>query len=130
MPTTINPEVQAQSPHVGRRAGARARLSLPATLESVRGVFRVTIINLSCTGAMVEVPELLKVGTDVVLQRGDLDAFAVVVWAGSGRCGLHFYDPIDQEEVIAHRRTSEHVAGEPDREALARAERWATGTKG
>ena len=130
MPTTANAEAPTQEPQVGRRSGARARLSLPATLESVRGVFRVTIINLSCTGAMVEVPELLKVGTDVVLQRGELDAFAVVVWAGSGRCGLQFYDPIDQEEVIAHRRTSEHVAGEPDREALARAERWATGVKG
>lgn len=130
MPTTQNANVDAHSPQVGRRSGARARLRLPATLESVRGVFRVTIINLSCTGAMVEVPELLKVGTDVVLQRGDLDAFAVVVWAGSGRCGVHFYDPIDEADVIAHRRNSEHVAGEPDREALARAERWATGTKG
>jgi hypothetical protein len=90
----------------------------------------VTIINLSCTGAMIEVPELLKVGTDVVLQRGNLDAFAVVVWAGSGRCGVHFYDPIEEAEVITYRRNSEHAAGEPEREALARAERWATGTRG
>jgi hypothetical protein len=130
MPTSPNAEPDIQSPQVGRRSGARARLRLPATLESVRGISRVTIINLSCTGAMIEVPELLKVGTDVVLQRGDLDAFAVVVWAGSGRCGVHFYDPIEEAEVIAYRRNSEHVAGEPDREALARAERWATGTRG
>ena len=112
---------------VGRRGDARARLSLPATLESVRGVFRVKIINISCSGAMVEVPELLKVGSDVVLQRGELDAFAVVVWAGSGRCGLQFYDQLTDEEVILYRRVSDQTAREADREILANAEHWARG---
>jgi hypothetical protein len=112
---------------VGRRGDARARLSLPATLESVRGVFRVKIINISCSGAMVEVPERLKVGSDVVLQRGKLDAFGVVVWAGSGRCGLQFYDPLSEEEVILYRRVSEQTALEADREVLANAEHWAKG---
>ena len=112
---------------VGRRGDARARLSLPATLESVRGVFRVKIINISCSGAMVEVPELLKVGSDVVLQRGKLDAFAVVVWSGSGRCGLQFYDQLTDEEVILYRRASDQTAHEADREILANAEHWARG---
>ena len=112
---------------VGRRSDARARLSLPATLETMRGLFRVKIINISCSGAMVEVPELLKVGSDVVLQRGNLDAFAVVVWAGSGRCGLHFYDPLTDEEVVLYRRVSDQNALEAEREILANAEHWARG---
>jgi hypothetical protein len=85
---------------VGRRASQRARLQLAATVEGTTRRYDVLLRNLSSTGAMVEGGELPPAGRTVALTRDGLDAFGTVVWSDEERCGIHFDEPIDTEQVI------------------------------
>lgn len=49
--------------------------------------------NLSATGALVEGDDVPSTGTQIVLRRGELEAFGSVVWAGAGKAGLTFREP-------------------------------------
>jgi PilZ domain len=95
---------------LGRRAAGRARIVLPASVETVHGRIRIALLNLSRTGAMVEAPGLPGVGNDVILKCGDIDALGIVVWSGNGRCGIEFDEQIDEHEVIRLRRAGDETA--------------------
>lgn len=95
---------------LGRRAASRARIALPATLETVGSRATVSLLNLSRTGAMVEAQTLPAVGQDVIVKCGTLDVLGIAVWAGSGRCGVHFDEPLEALDVVCLRRAGESFA--------------------
>lgn len=93
-----------------RRAAERASIGLPAHLETGTGSRAVTLQNLSVAGALIEAKNLPRVGQDVVVKCGGIDALAIVVWAGNGRCGLAFEDPADGEVILRLKNIAEAAA--------------------
>lgn len=65
-----------------------------ATLSFGRTSTAVRVRNLSATGALVESADVPPIGTEIVLRRGTLEAFGNVIWAGSGKAGLAFREPL------------------------------------
>ena len=117
---------------IGRRAHARARVALPGVVETLDGRRSVSVKNLSSAGAMVEAQDRTPpVGKDLVLQCFGLDALGVVVWESGARCGIEFYDRIEQKEVIEKRQLSDDEMARhrwrTRQELLEAAERWARG---
>lgn len=110
------------------RISERARVKLPATLETLNGLKRVHLLNLSPEGAMIEIDDPPAVGGDAVLRRGEIDAFGVIVWAGSGRCGMTFDEPIPEVEILRQKRTSAIIGQMPvSPEEIAATRDWAEG---
>jgi len=109
----------------GRRIAARARVQLPAVLETLSGTSRATLRNLSCTGALVEVSPLLNVGSDVVLNCGSVEAFGTVVWARMRWCGIAFDEPLNQATVVSLRVDSDCQGNKDRQDTLVAAEHWA-----
>jgi hypothetical protein len=97
--------VETEEPCIGRRAAARARLHAVATLQSISRDVRVIVRNLSCTGAMVEGPDLPPTGRTVLFKRDGIEEMATIVWTEDGRCGLEFFDPISHDEVVRQSRS-------------------------
>ena len=115
----------------GRRVAARARVALPARLESLSGTVNAVLRNISETGAMLEVAALPARGADAVLCCGELDCFGTIVWARSRWCGFVFDEPIAQATVLRLREASDSgQAGADSRNALNdAARRWAEGAR-
>ncbi len=96
----------------------RRRVILSGMLESVTGIQKVAVRNLSCTGAMIEGTTVPPAGREVILKAGPLDCFGRVVWTEGNRCGLHFDEPIEMSDVLAlHRITAEAVEQASQQEA-------------
>lgn len=87
----------------GRRSEPRAYLLLPASAEAMSGRLRVTVLDVSRTGARLEGENLPNVGKDVILRCGSLDTFGTVAWTSSGRCGLQFDEPIAPSDLVTLR---------------------------
>lgn len=113
---------------LGRRAAARARISLPATIDLIGGTASAKLLNLSSLGAMLAGADLPAAGHDVILKCGQLEIFGAVVWRDSGRCGITFDEPVDEKTVIRLRWDGDEAARRgvtPDVEQAAAA--WALG---
>jgi hypothetical protein len=113
------------------------RVLLLATLITTTRELGVKLRSLAPAGATIEGFNLPRQGTDVILARGGLEAFATVAWAEGRRCGIHFETALSEEEVRAqikqplpapapldaadHRRPGFRAAalGEEDRRAAA-----------
>lgn len=117
----------AQQPVTGRRGAARARVALPATIETVNGTTRALLRNLSESGAMLEVAQLPTLGADAVIRCRQLDCFGVVVWARMRWCGVAFDEPIELSDVINIRQASEGATIAAQRDLQDAARRWAQG---
>ena len=115
----------------GRRIAARARVALPASLDTIGGSVRAILRNISETGAMLEVERLPAVGSDAVLCCGELDCFGTFVWARSRWCGFAFDDPIPQATVLRLRASSDtgQAAARSQSELADAARRWAEGAR-
>jgi hypothetical protein len=91
----------------------------------------VKLRNLSSAGAMVEAPRTPDIGRDLVLQCFGIDALGVVVWEDGDCCGIEFYDPIEDDEVVRQRTLSdnhfEQQKWRTRQELIEAAERWSTG---
>ena len=129
-PLHSDPHVHARIPR-GRRAHSRARVALPAELETIEGMKQVKLRNLSSAGAMVEGAQGPGIGRDLVLKCFGIDSLGVVVWEDDRRFGIEFYDQIDDDEVVRQRQLSDdHVEQQKWRsrdELLRAAERWSVG---
>lgn len=90
----------------GRRNNPRAHIELPATVDALSGHRRISLLDISQTGARLEGADLPGTGKDVILRCGEIDTFGTVIWSVAGRCGLLFDEPISAKELIALR----HVA--------------------
>ena len=75
-----------------RDAKHRSRVMLAATLLARGLACNVRIRNVSETGALLEGDVLPDVGTQLILQRGEHEMNATVMWVRGGRCGVRFAD--------------------------------------
>jgi hypothetical protein len=112
----------------GRRAELRAPVRLLVSLESLDGTRRVSLLEVSLSGARLEGAPLPPVGKDVVLTCGTVEAFGTIAWAAGERCGVHFDEPISIPELVALRRVAvaaKHAGMTP--EEYEAATDWQTG---
>lgn len=114
-------------PSIGRRESRRVRVVLPASVETLHGNQAAELTSLSCTGAAVSLESVPKLGADLVLRCGSLEAFCNVVWVKPGRCGLHFDEPISEADVLSARHTSDHLPASQQAQRLAAAKAWVDG---
>lgn len=96
-PRTDDPELR------GRRSERRAYILLSASVESLSGRKRISLLDVSRTGARLEGTDLPAVGKDIIIRCGEIDTLGTVVWATSGRCGMQFDEPIGQQDLLALR---------------------------
>jgi len=106
----------------GRRANPRAHIVLPATVDALNGRQRISLLDISQTGARLEGVDLPAVGKDVILRCGVIDTFGTVIWSVAGRCGLLFDETISTKELIALR----HVAVAAEQSGITPEELQAT----
>jgi hypothetical protein len=106
-------------------------VALPGVIETFDGLRQVKVCNLSAAGAMIETHRPPVVGKELVLKCFGIDALGVVVWSERNQCGVEFYDPIDEEEVVRQRQLSEDEFArqrwQARQEMQAAAERWSLG---
>lgn len=107
-----------------RRGKARLRLGIPAQLLSLHGRSRVTLLDLSESGARVRYDgEPVK---DVVLEWLGFEAFGKVVRRDGRELGVRFDDPIGHDCVLDTRERLPAIArGEDQLTRFAR--EWARG---
>jgi len=112
----------------GRRGEPRAYILLPASVEALCGCNGVSLLDVSRTGARLEGADLPEVGKDIILRCGVIDTFGTVVWAISGRCGVHFDEPLGGRDLVALRAvaTATERSGMTPEELQATAD-WANG---
>jgi len=81
------------------RETKRARVLMVGSLMTPDGARRVTIRDISRTGAQVASEEQIPPNCDVLFKRGDLFAAAHVAWVNKGEAGLKFYREISENEI-------------------------------
>jgi hypothetical protein len=92
----------------GRRVAPRARVALPARLETLHGIAPALIRNLSETGAMIQLTGPTTVGADGVLSFAGQESFGTVQWVKSQWCGFAFDERLPQATVISLRSASDN----------------------
>lgn len=75
---------------IGQRSEPRTNLSVTASMTAGSVSRPVMIRNLSTGGGLIEGDRLPGVGERVELRRGDLLAWAKVIWTDRGKAGLQF----------------------------------------
>ena len=92
--------------HRGRRAVPRAHIVLPATVDALNGRQRISLLDVSQTGACLKGKGLPAAGKDVILKCAGIDTFGTVAWADGERRGLAFDEPIGAGELVALRKVA------------------------
>ena len=82
----------------GRRAAVRQTVSMPASMFSLEHSRVVIVQDISTTGAKLTGADLPKLGEDVWIKAGPVDAFGTVVWADDYMCGVTFEQPLNAAE--------------------------------
>jgi hypothetical protein len=90
------------------------RVLLLATLITTTRELAVKLRTLSPTGATIEGFSLPVQGTDVILKRGLLEAFATVTWAEGRRCAIEFETALSDDDVLAQIRQPRTAPGAQD----------------
>lgn len=117
----------SEDPQSGRRKSSRLRLFLPAVVEEMTGSGPSSIWNLSTIGAQISTESVLRVGSDVILKYGPIDALCLVVWANGNTYGLEFEEPVTEDAIVFARCTAEHQPEQQERARLAAAKGWSEG---
>jgi hypothetical protein len=82
----------------GRRAAVRQTVSMPASMFSLEQSRVVIVEDISTTGAKLTGAELPKLGEDVWIKAGPVDAFGTVAWVDEYVCGVTFERPLSASE--------------------------------
>ena len=82
----------------GRRTAVRQTVSMPASMFSLEHSRVVIVEDISTTGAKLTGADLPKLGEDVWIKAGPVDAFGTVVWADDYMCGVTFEQPLNAAE--------------------------------
>jgi hypothetical protein len=82
----------------GRRAAVRQNVSMPASMFSLEHSRVVIVEDISTTGARLTGGDLPRLGEDVWIKAGPVDAFGTVVWAHDLVCGVTFEQPLNRTE--------------------------------
>ena len=81
------------------RIAHRIPVAIPGDLFSLEGERTALILNLSVSGAMVEMPLPPRTGAQVILHCGAIEVEGEVVWQQPLLCGIRFFAPVDEAEV-------------------------------
>ncbi|MEN7535718.1 PilZ domain-containing protein [Aurantiacibacter flavus] len=121
----------AETPlNIGRRRDSRLRLSVPGRLITLTGTHKVTLCDISQSGAKLVVPDDVQKGNDGVLEWLDYEAFGMIVWADKDQAGMAFDEPLPEPVLLATREKFDHRAYKThDEEAREQAEDWYRGYK-
>jgi hypothetical protein len=84
------------------RRRKRARVLLAVALEYGGESLKANLLNLSATGALLDAVTPPKVGTELTLSRGTLNARGTVIWVTDHRFGIAFDQPVDPAIVSEH----------------------------
>lgn len=96
---SVHRPIDRPSPPKSPRRTRRARVLMTAKLLTPEGVKRVTIHDISRTGAQVASKEEIPSDCDVLLERGGVYAAARVAWVADGEAGIRFYRELSAEEI-------------------------------
>lgn len=105
----------------GRRLEPRACVLLAGSAEALSGHKRVTLLDVSVTGARIEGADLPAVGREIILKCGPVDTFGVIAWSASNRCGVQFDAPLEPSRLVSLR----HMAAQAVDSAMSVEERQA-----
>ena len=91
----------------GRRGMSRLRLAVPATVLLLSGTYRGTLLDLSRSGARLELEAVPRIGSEVVVQAVGFEAFGTIVWLGGKQVGIRFDRLVSEERMIAMREVAD-----------------------
>ena len=77
----------------------RTRVLMTGLLITQTGNVRVTIRDISRTGAQMICKDKIAAGSDVLVKRGELFAAAHVAWVKDGEVGIRFYRELSPHEI-------------------------------
>jgi len=95
----------------GRRTASRETAPLMVLITRLSQTIEAVLVDLSATGARITGVHLPPVGEEVFFSVLRLKTVAVVRWRNGNECGLQFYEPLPQVEVITVRRAVASGAG-------------------
>ena len=95
----------------GRREGNREAAPLSVVMTTLSNSYTAELVDISATGARVRCNDLPAVGDELNLTVGRITTFCSVRWRHDHECGVLFYEPLLQEDVIAVRRDVAEGAG-------------------
>lgn len=88
----------------GRRDGNREAAPLSVIMTTATTSYAAELVDLSATGARLRCSELPFIGDELSLTAGRIKTFCTVRWKSALECGVRFYEPLLQAEVISVRR--------------------------
>ena len=91
---------------IGKRESSRLKLNIRGRLTSARGTQLVELVDLSQTGARLELSATLGL-TEALVEWLDFEARGFVIWQDRRLCGLRFEEPIPSAWVTATRSASQ-----------------------
>ena len=119
-------EMSPETHHrIGRRRDSRLRLHLPARIITIHGNWQAQLLDLSQSGAHLEVSERLMKGGDAVLNWLQFEAFGRIVWTTATQVGMEFDELIAPATLVVTRDLADqHTAKEAKRIAIEAARAW------
>ena len=119
-------EMSPETHHrIGRRRDSRLRLHLPARITTIHGKWQAQLLDLSQSGAHLEVAERLLKGSDAVLNWLQFEAFGRIVWTTATQVGMEFDELIAPTTLVTTRDLADqHSARQDKRIALEAARAW------
>lgn len=109
----------------GRRQFPRLRLAMPARLITLADEVPAMLVDLSRSGAAVQLRSPPSAGCDAILTWGRYEGFGRICWSEHGLCGMAFDSPLPEAVVLATR--SLELPPDERASAIAAAEAWAKG---
>jgi hypothetical protein len=88
----------------GRREGSREAAPLSVLMTTVTKSYTAELVDISATGARVRCRELPEINDEMYLTVGRIKSFCSVRWKRAPECGVQFYEPLLQKDVISVRR--------------------------
>lgn len=112
-----------------RRKRPRLRVGIPAHLQTLNGPLEVKLLDISQSGARIEIPSTERPHS-AVLQWLEYEAYGDIVWERSGLLGMKFDPPLPADQILRTRELAPSVGANltaSERSAKAFAEgdsRW------
>ena len=97
----------------GRREDPREAAPLCVTMTALSKSYTAMLVDISATGARIQSHELPEVGDETFLAVCRVKTFCSVRWKSGNECGVQFYEPLLQDEVISVRRDVRDGMGLP-----------------
>ncbi len=105
---------------LGNRGMARLEMAVEGGLVLPERRAQCRVENVSRTGCRLQMTDLPRVGSTVLIRIERVEALGTVAWIRNGRCGIKFSSPIPVESLSRLRWIADH-SKEHDRNSLASA---------